>query len=55
MNYNLDRFQPSQLYILYFQCDKSFTATAESKVTLLVIAIFLKYNSGELLCRFGTH
>ena len=33
----------------FFQCDANFTASYESKVSPLIIAIFLKYNSGEFL------
>lgn len=30
-----------------FQCDKTFTSSHENKITPLVIAIFLKFNSGK--------
>jgi len=32
-----------------FQVDKSFTASCESKVTPLTIAVFLKYSSGKII------
>ena len=36
--------------LLTFQVDKAFTATYETKITPLAIAVFLKYNKGEASC-----
>jgi hypothetical protein len=37
------------IFISFNQIDKNFTASCESRVTSLAIAVFLKYNSGEFL------